>query len=1116
MSDGSRSAGPPHETQATLVRTFLFADIRGYTRFTQEFGDEAAARLTTKFGVVANECVSAREGQIIGLQGDEAVAVFGSARQALRAAIDLQKSFADECTLDPSLPLLVGVGLDTGEAVQVADSFIGAALNLAARLCKLAGPQEVLASEGVVHVARKLDGIAYAERGFAQLKGFAQPVRIIHVVPVADGANAGGQAPALTARTVEATLPIGAFLGALPSSLLVAREPEMQRLFALEDAVASGNGRLVLLAGEAGVGKTRLAQEVMLSARNRGFLIATGRCYELHQSVPFYPFLDALATAYNSCPPAVHNAVPVRWPHVGRLLSDAGFEIPPPGPNSQEEQQRLFRAITGFLQAIAAEMPVALLLDDLHWADGASLELLQHLARHTRADRILLLGSYRDVEVSRRHPLEAALRELAREELLERIGIRRLAARGTSELIADILGERNVSVQLVDLIHQRTEGNPFFVQHLLRFLVERGDVYQAEGHWAERGLAKIEVPESVRSVIGQRLARLSESTQEILQDASVLGQTFGFDGLSQLGDRREEQLEAALEEAGSTGLVREAGTDTYAFDHALTQQVLYTEVPGRRKRRLHLAAAEGLERLPQESRARHSAELAWHFLEAAAEDRALPYAIAAGDEAKAVFANREAERHYTNALEIAEHVGDQLRQGQILARRARLFLGMFEGKSALKDYERSLESSRRQGDREQELAGLLGVAEASYVVALDETERDQISRCRETYEAAYALAQELNDQRAMVRALVGTRWFADFWPEYRERARGNLEEALTISRHIGDEDLIIDSEINTWRSRRRPEAEAISARLAGRLRERGDLQRLNALHFDMLWANLLWGNFRRAAEISDAAVKLADEIGAPPVQYHTLKALALLQLGDYADARDALQREVADEAHPFGQAMQALGLGIYSLELLDYDKAARVFDDVVRRAGRLQRAWMQNWGKRLRARALLRSGTLDTAGLTQAWHDLQGVDAERARTVTAEILLALGQPDQALVQAAEAVREAGERDWTPEVIAALEIQSLALLEMDRPEEALTVASDALQQAEAIGARPMVWRLQALRARIQRRLNDQEAARLSLVKAGEIVRALGASIPDPEDEQRFLKSPEASSVLVGAP
>jgi class 3 adenylate cyclase len=1115
VSDGSRSGATAHDTQPTVVRTFLFADIRGYTRFTQEFGDEAAARLAAKFGALARECLSAREGQVIGLQGDEAVAVFGSARQALRAAVELQQRFAAEYAHDPSLPLLVGIGLDTGEAVQVGGSFIGAALNLAARLCKLAGPQEVLASEGVVHVARKLDGIAYAERGLAQLKGFADPVRIIHVVPDADGVKVGEVQPANPAGTVEATLPIGAFLGALPSSLLVAREPEMQRLLAAEDAVASGHGRLLLLAGEAGVGKTRLAQEVMLSARNRGFLIATGRCYELHQSVPFYPFLDALATVYRTCPPPLRAALPLRWPHVGRLLPEVTFEIPSPGPNSQEEQQRLFRAVTSFLQAIAAEVPVALLLDDLHWADEASLELLQHLARHTRADRILLLGSYRDVEVNRRHPLEAALRELTREELLERIPVRRLAAPGTSELIANTLGERDVSGPLVDLIHQRTEGNPFFVQQLLRFLVERGDVYQEEGHWTERILATIEVPESVRSVIGQRLARLSEPTQEILQDASVLGQTFSFQALSQIGDRSEAQLEVALEEAGSTGLVREAGTDRYAFDHALTQQALYTELPGRRKRRLHLAAAETLERLPQESRARHSAELAWHFLEAANEERALPYAIAAGDEARAVFANREAERHYTTALEIAAHVGDHRREAQILARRARLFLGMFQGKAALADYERLLEASRQRGDHEQELAGLLGVAEASYVVALDETERDQISRCRETYEAAYALAHQLNDERSMVRALVGTRWFADFWPEYRERAKANLEEALAISRRIGDEDLVIDCELNTWRARPRAEGELISTKLAGQLSERRDLQRLNALYFDLLWANLNWGTFRRAVETGDTATRLAAEIGAPPVQYHTLKALALVQLGEYGEAWQALQREVTDEAHPFGQAMQTVGLGIYHLELLGYDKAAGVFDELIRRATLLQRTWMQNWGKRLRALALLRAGRLDQAGLTQTVHDLQGVDEERARTITAEILLAMGKSDEAFAQAGEAARYAAERDWAPEVVAAIEVQSLVLLEMDRPAEALALAADALQQAEAMGARPMVWRLQALQARAHRRLNDHGSARLALAEAAEVVQALAASIPDPADQRRFLESAEVSSVLAGA-
>lgn len=763
MTDGSQSAELKREASPTLVRTFLFADIRGYTRFTQEFGDEAAARLAAKFAMVARECLTAREGQIIGLQGDEAVAVFSSARQALRGAVELQARFDHESSLDPSLPLLVGVGLDTGEAVQVANDYIGAALNLAARLCKLAGPHEVLASEAVVHIARKLDGIAYAERGSAQLKGFADPVRIIHVVPEGDGTVGESAQQAPTAR-VDTTLPIGAFLGALPASLLVARESEMQRLLAAVDAVASGNGRLVHLSGEAGVGKTRLAQEVMLSARNRNFLIATGRCYELHQSVPFYPFLDALATVYSTCPPALRAALPRRWPHVARLLPDLNLELPPSGSNPQEEQQRLFRAVTGFLQAIAAEVPVAVLLDDLHLADGTSLELLQHFARHTRADRILLLGTYRDVEVSRRHPLEAVLRDLTREELVERIAVGRLEETATSELIGATLGERNVSDQLVDLIYQRTEGNPFFVQQLLRFLVERGDVYQEKGRWAQRALEKIEVPESVRSVIAQRLARLREATQEMLQNASVLGLTFRFEALSQFGGRTDEELEAALEEAGSIGLVREAGTDSYAFDHTLTQQALYTELPGRRKRRLHLAAAEALERSPVGSRARHSAELAWHFLEAAQGERALPYAIAAGDQARAVFANREAERHYTTALEIAAHLGDTEREAEALARRARVYLGMFRGKAALQDYERLLEGSRKRGDRDQELAAMLGVAEASYEVALDETEKDQASRCREMYEAAYALAQELNDQRAMARALLGTRWFADFWP----------------------------------------------------------------------------------------------------------------------------------------------------------------------------------------------------------------------------------------------------------------------------------------------------------------------------------------------------------------
>lgn len=1096
------------------VRTFLFADIRGYTRFIVEHGDAAGVRLVDKFGSVARQSITSRHGEIISLAGDEAVAVFDSAREALHAALDFQNHAAVASEKDPSTPLLLGIGLDTGEAVPTEGNYVGAALNLASRLCKLAGPTEVLASEGVVHVARKLEGIGYTERGFAQLKGFRDPVRVfkvvdetrVHDLSTTPDRLVGGPAAG------EPVLPIGGFLGALPSTELVAREPEMRRALAAADAVVAGAGRLLVITGEPGVGKTRLAQEVMLTTRNRRFLVATGRCYQLHQSVPFYPFLDALTNAYRSAPSAIQTIAAERWPYLCRLLPELKAEVTPVSASTPEEQQLLFREVTAFLQAIAKESPVALMLDDLHWADGATLELLQHLARHTRADRVLLVGAYRDVEVGRHHPLEAALRDLMREDLVDRIALPRLEPSGTTKLIATTLGEANVSRDLDTVVHQHADGNPFFTQQLVRYLVERGDVYRQDGRWVERSLRRVEVPESVRSVIGQRMERLSEKTQQVLREAAVLGQTFSFPALVQLSGRTETEVEQNLDEARATGLIEERLQDHYAFDHALTQQTLYGELSARRRRILHVAAAEALERLPPEQRAPVSAELAWHFLEAAQEERAIPYALVAGDRARLVFANGQAERQYTTVLEIAEHTKNGEGEIEALSRRAKLYLDTWRGKPALADSERLLERAHQRADRQLELRARLNLAQASYIVALDETDRDLASTCREMYESAAALADELGDERAKVEALLGTRWFSDFFPEYRTKVRSHLREALEISRRIGDEELILASELATWAYGPRVEAEATGARLLQQLKDRRDFHRLNLLYFSMMWNYLYWADFGRAVEACDAGIRLAEEIGVPPVQYPTLKALALLELGRYGEAWESLQKEVTDEDHPFGQAMQALGLGMYYLELRAYDRAVLTFRDLFHRARRLRRGWMSRWALEYLVRSLIGAKKLDSAQWEGIEKQLTELGYPVPETLRSEVSLSQGDNETALSSTLTAVAEARADERITDLLDAREFQVRSLLELGRAKEAEELAEKVCRDVEQRNAQSRLWRVLSLKARALSDLKDTSDAQETRQVAGAVARRIGNSISDPEIKRGFFSDPAVTSVL----
>lgn len=794
MNEAVESQPAASDQPAPEIRTFLIADVRGYTRFTVEHGDEAAARLAARFADIVEDAVTAREGRVVELRGDEALVVFSSPRAALRGAAELQQRFAQE--RGGSTPFEVGIGLDAGEAIPVKGGFRGAALNLAARLCSLAGRGEVLASDVLIHLARKIDGLEYIERGFVQLKGFADPVKVVEVraMSPADGPeHSTGDVPnsADSGATRDdipvQQLPIGGFLGSLPSGMLVGRDGDMQHIRAAIEAVAVGEGRLIMLAGEPGVGKTRLAQEATLLARNRGFMVVTGTCYEPEQGTPFYPFLEAISHAYDAAPPSIHTAVRRQWPSLGKLLPAQSIPRPEEAAGSQEEQQRLFWAVTGFLQAITEYVPVALLLDDLQWADGSTLGLLQHLARHTRAHRVLLLGTYRDIDVDRRHPLEAVLLDLSRQQLLQRIAVHRLPVEGTAALVAHSLGVQDTSQEFATLLHSHTEGNPFFVQEVLRSLVERGDVYRENGHWSRRALEEIEVPESVRAVVGQRLSHLSEEAQTLLQEASVLGHTFVFDDLQHVDGRSEVEIERALDDAVTAGLVREAGSDIYAFNHNLTQQSLYGELSSRRKRRLHLAAGDTLEQQSAAVRERRLAEMARHFQQAEVPERALPYTMQVGDRAAAAFAHEDAARYYRTALDLAKQTGDRAREAEAYEKLGGLLTATIRYRAALEMLEPAARLFEEIHDRESEGRVVAQIGRVYYSIA---AAQDGIARLEP---AMKSLAGDDSPHAlAGLTSVLGKLYFV----------RGRYLEALvcaergaTLAREAGQGGVLAESEI---------------------------------------------------------------------------------------------------------------------------------------------------------------------------------------------------------------------------------------------------------------------------------------------------------------------------------
>jgi class 3 adenylate cyclase len=635
--------------RATVTRAFLFSDLRGYTDFVESRGDAAAADLLRAYREIVRKEVSRHSGAEVKTEGDSFYVVFESPSAALECAVHVQRA-----AHAAGSGIRIGMGLHAGETVPYDDQFVGGAVNVAARLASKAKAGEIVVSDTLRGLVRT--GVSYpmADRGPLRLKGVTERVRAWTVDWRTSAVEVEKPSIELPLLTPIVPAPAAPTPGQLTCPVVVGRDTERARFLERVRLAREGRGQVVILAGEAGVGKSAFVRDAIASADDAGFRVLYGATLEADSGLPYAPFVAAIRSGFRG----------IARDRLGRVLAQAAPDLaqlfPELGKAQRSattalEQHRLSVAFLGLFTTFARETPVLLVVEDLHWADEASLGLLHYLARELRDQRVLVLATYRSDEMHRRHPVLHALAAMQRERLITEISLGRLDKEQVRLLIDATFRQTDpnirVSDEFRDAIYERSEGNPFFTEELLKSLVESGDVfYRPETGWDRKPIEQLRIPGSVREAVRERIDRLSTAARDTLSASAVIGLRAPFDLLRTVRGIAESELERHLREAIDQQLVVELGgdQDEYGFRHALTKEVVYDDLLVRERKRLHRAVADILDR----DRRVEPALLAHHLVAAGDPPAAVPHLLVAAERAVRAYAPREAARHFEKAIEI--------------------------------------------------------------------------------------------------------------------------------------------------------------------------------------------------------------------------------------------------------------------------------------------------------------------------------------------------------------------------------------------------------------------------------------------------------------------------------
>ncbi|MCA1840012.1 MAG: AAA family ATPase [Actinobacteria bacterium] len=584
-------------------------------------------------------------------------------------------------------------------------------------------------------------------------------------------------------------------LDRLASGVFVGRESEMNELKHLLDEAISGRSHLVMIVGEPGIGKTRTSEELATYARLKGAQVLVGRCYEGEGAPAYWPWIQIIRSYVNELSSeTVASEMGSGAPDIAAIVSEVRQKLPdlasPATADPEEARFRLFDSVAMFLANASRKQPLTILLDDLHWADKPSLLLMQFLARELRGSRVLGVGTYRDVELGRHHPLSQTLAELSRGD------VRRVLLRGLSqsdvERFIEVSAGIDVPSGLAAAVFKETEGNPFFVAETVRLLLSEGklDSSPTSSSWS------VSIPQGVREVVGRRLDRLSEQANEVLTVASVIGRDFSISVLEAASEATKDGILEALEEAVADRVIVEGeGLGRYRFSHALVRETLYEDLATTRRIRSHLKVGEVLEDLYGASDGSHISELAFHFFESATVGdprKAIEYCRNAARRASSMTAYEEAASQYDKALQVYELLNPpepELRADLLLDHASEL-THSGETARARDVWARAADAARDLGDANRLAVAALGSGEVW--VSAGWAEEDLIALLEE------ALAAQVDEDCSERALLLGRLGEALRFTDRRPEEATLSEQAVEMAKRLKDESVLVKT--LWWRS----------------------------------------------------------------------------------------------------------------------------------------------------------------------------------------------------------------------------------------------------------------------------------------------------------------------------